>query len=112
MLSIKALPCWLQIVTIFNTLASISTAAKLGVMHFFSEKIPGYALASTFVALGGILNGYVLRATVLSSDTFRPLSFNLVSNLSVWMFCDKAAFFLSITRSDSTSTDDAFTYLV
>ncbi|KAF2685269.1 general substrate transporter [Lentithecium fluviatile CBS 122367] len=27
-------------------------------MQFFSEKIPGYALASTFVALGGILNGF------------------------------------------------------
>ncbi|PSN64961.1 general substrate transporter [Corynespora cassiicola Philippines] len=27
-------------------------------MHFCSKKIPGYALASTFVALGGILNGF------------------------------------------------------
>ncbi|KAN0092447.1 general substrate transporter [Hyaloscypha variabilis] len=27
-------------------------------MQFFSKKIPGYALASTFVALGGILNGF------------------------------------------------------
>ncbi|TVY57421.1 hypothetical protein LCER1_G003053 [Lachnellula cervina] len=27
-------------------------------MHFFSKKVPHYALASTFVALGGILNGF------------------------------------------------------
>jgi len=79
MLFIKALPCYLQTATIFNTLRPISTAAKLTVMQFFSEKIPGYALASTFVALGGILNGYVLKATVLSSDTFRPLYLNPVS---------------------------------
>ncbi|TVY82032.1 Hexose carrier protein HEX6 [Lachnellula suecica] len=27
-------------------------------MHFFSKQVPGYALASTFVALGGVLNGF------------------------------------------------------
>lgn len=48
-------------------------------MQFFSKKIPGYALASTFVALGGILNGYVVKASVLSSDSFRLLSLSLVS---------------------------------
>jgi hypothetical protein len=37
-------------------------------MYLFSKKIPGYALASTFVALGGVLNGYVAEATVLSLD--------------------------------------------
>ncbi len=78
MLSIKALSCHLEIATVFNNLVPVSTAVKLTVMQLLSKKIPGYALASTFVALGGILNGYVLKATVLSSDTFRPLSLNLV----------------------------------
>jgi hypothetical protein len=40
-------------------------------MQLFSKKIPGYALASTFVALGGILNGYVAQPTVLSLITGR-----------------------------------------
>ena len=31
-------------------------------MQLSSRKIPGYALASTFVALGGMLNGYVVIA--------------------------------------------------
>jgi hypothetical protein len=81
---IKALPSCLQRATIFNTLGPISTAAKLTVMQFFSKKIPGYALASTFVALGDILNGYVLKATVISSDTFHPLYLNLFSK-SIWL---------------------------
>jgi hypothetical protein len=57
MLSIEALPCCLEETPIFNNLGPISTAPKSTVMQFFSKKIPGYALASTFVALGGILNG-------------------------------------------------------
>jgi hypothetical protein len=64
--SIEALPDCPQTETILNSLGPISTAAKLPVMHFFSKKIPGYAFASTFVALGGILNGYVSKAAVLS----------------------------------------------
>jgi len=31
-------------------------------MKLFQTNIPGYALASTFVALGGVLNGYVMNA--------------------------------------------------
>lgn len=38
----------------------------LTAMKLFPGKIPGYALASTFVALGGILNGYVVNALHLS----------------------------------------------
>jgi len=79
--------------TIFNSLRPISTAIKLTVMHFFSKKIPGYALASTFVALGGMLNGYVLKETVLLLDTFYPLSLNLVLKLIRLDFLEKTAFF-------------------
>jgi hypothetical protein len=39
-------------------------------MQTSSRKIPGYALASTFVALGGILNGYV----VIAVNSFHVLS--------------------------------------
>jgi hypothetical protein len=48
-----------------------STAAEFSAMQLFSKKIPGYALASTFVSLGGILNGYVSLPTVLSLTTCR-----------------------------------------
>jgi hypothetical protein len=48
-----------------------STAAKFSTMQLFSKKIPGYALASTFVALGGILNGYVSQPTVIFLTTCR-----------------------------------------
>lgn len=80
-------------------------------MQVLSEKIPGYALASTCVALGGILNGYVLKATVLSSDTFRSWSMNLVKACKVDSY-ERAALSISTTRRDSTSTDDALMCLV
>lgn len=38
-------------------------------MQLSSRKIPGYALASTFVALGSMLNGYV----VIAVNPFRVL---------------------------------------
>lgn len=113
-LSIEALPCCPQTQTIFNSLGPISTAEKLTVMHFFSKKVPHYALASTFVALGGILNGYVLKATILSLDRFRPLSLNLVSKPISFDVLEKAAFSNLPTRNDSimASTNDVFTYHV
>jgi hypothetical protein len=67
-------------------------------MHFFSKKIPGYALASTFVALGGVLNGYVFKATVLSLDIFRPLSLNSVLKLISLDVLEKATFFSSCAK--------------
>ena len=40
-----------------STRISLSIAGTLTTMKLIPSKVPGYALASTFVALGGILNG-------------------------------------------------------
>jgi hypothetical protein len=51
---------------------SHTLSPRFGVMHHLFTKIQGYALASTFVVLGGILNGYVLNVIILLLHTFAP----------------------------------------